>query len=154
MKTIIQALPTIYGEAVNGSVLGQPNGSIARPPQNFIGTITLSGDSVIVTYTGRFPMISPEFAYYKTAGLTIDCTVTSFDHAGITVYDSSDNVVCGILSQGSYIPSTSGNLEGLIGDYANKPTNGDTLSLVVTVYDVDNNIIVQSSAISCTAVVS
>lgn len=149
MKTIIQDFPTIYGETINGSVYGQPNGSIARPPQNVAGSITLSGDTVTVTYTGKFPAISPEVAFYAVGGLTVSNSVTSYAYVAITVDDSGDNRVGG---QTANYPAAVPSAE-LAGPYANKPTNGDTLSIKVAVYDQDNNLIVESSAISATAVV-
>lgn len=149
MKTIIQDYPTIYGEAVNGSVYGQPNGSIARPPQNVAGSITLSGDTVTVTYTGKFPALSPEIAFYTVGGLTVSNSVTSYAYVSITVDDSGDNRVGG---QTANYPASIPPME-ITGPYANKPSNGDTLSIKVKAYDQDNNLIVESSAISATAVV-
>lgn len=151
MKTIIQAFPTIYGEAVNGSVLGQPNGSIARPPQNTAGTVTLSGDTVTVTYTGKFPMISPEFAFYAVAGLTGSVSIASYAYLMVTVYNSTDTVIA--VHQINFGEEITINSTGFLGPYADKPTNGDALTIKVIAYDQDNNVIVSSEAVSATAVV-
>lgn len=40
-KTIIQTIGPLYGEVVNGTVFGRPNGSIYVPPTNSI-TVTLA----------------------------------------------------------------------------------------------------------------
>lgn len=152
MKTIIQDFPTIYGEALNGSVYGQPNGSIARPPQNITGSITLSGDTVTVTYTGKFPTLSPQFAYYTVGGLTGSVNVASYHHLTVVVFDSTDTFVASHrVNFGDKIIFDS---TGFIGPYAGKPTNGDTLTVKAIVYDQDNNVIVSSAAVSASAVVS
>lgn len=46
-KTIIQTIGPLYGEVVNGTVYGQPNGSIYIPSTN---TITLTGTSKIKNF--------------------------------------------------------------------------------------------------------
>lgn len=47
MKTIIQTIGPLYGDDVNGTVFGQPNGSIATSPNN-VYTISKSTDFVYV----------------------------------------------------------------------------------------------------------
>lgn len=152
MRTIIQDFPTIYGEALNGSVYGQPNGSIARPPQNAAGTITLSGDTVTVTYTGKFPTLSPEFAFYTVEGLTGSVNVASYSYLMVCVFNSTDTVIA--THQINYGDEITLNSAGFFGPYADKPTNGDTLTVKVIAYDQDNNVIVSSEAVSASAVVS
>lgn len=152
MKTIIQKLPTIYGEALNGSVFGQPNGSIARPPQNVAGTITLAGDTVTVTYTGKFPTISPEIAFYTVEGLTGSVDVASYSHLMVSVYNSSDVIIAN--HQINFGDEVTINSTGFIGNYADKPSNGDALTIKITAYDQDNNVIVSSAAVSASAVVA
>lgn len=151
MKTIIQDFPTIYGEALNGSVHGQPNGSIARPPQNAAGTITLSGDTVTVTYTDKFPILSPTFAIYTVEGLTGSVNVASYSYLMVCVFNSSDTVIA--AHQVNFGAEITFDSTGFFGPYANKPTNGDALTVKVIAYDQDNNVIVSSAAVSASAVV-
>lgn len=44
-KTIIQTIGPLYGEVVNGTVFGRPNGSVFVPPNNTIAIVT-QGDYV------------------------------------------------------------------------------------------------------------
>lgn len=150
MKTIIQDFPTIYGEALNGSVYGQPNGSIARPPQNVAGTITLTATSATVTFESGSALTG--IARYAAAGLTCSVDMANYAYIAVQVTDASNNVVCGATwNYGSQIDF---NIDYYFGSYSNKPTNGDSLSIVATVYDQDGNVIVASSAAAATAVVS
>ena len=45
MRTILQKIGPLYGEPVNGTVFGQPNGSEYIPPKNFI--------EIVEDYTDR-----------------------------------------------------------------------------------------------------
>lgn len=45
MKTIIQTIGPLYGDDVNGSVFGQPNGSVYTPPAN--GLIVIQEDAAV-----------------------------------------------------------------------------------------------------------
>lgn len=49
MKTIIQTIGPLYGEVVNGSVFGQPNGSEAIPTTSSI-VLSVSSDAAYVKY--------------------------------------------------------------------------------------------------------
>lgn len=149
MKTIIQSFPTIYGEAINGSVYGQPNGSIARPPQNTAGTITVTATSATVTFKSGSALTG--IARYEIAGLTCAVAVASYSYVGLQVTDASNNVVCGFTW--NYGTEINIDIGSYFGPYSNKPTNGDTLSIIVTAYDQDGNVIVASSAVTATAVV-
>ena len=42
-RTIIQPIGPLYGEAVNGTVFGRPNGSIYVPPTNLIEIVGATG---------------------------------------------------------------------------------------------------------------
>ena len=47
-KTIIQTIGPLYGEVVNGTVFGRPNGSIYVPPTNLISISAAAGITVTV----------------------------------------------------------------------------------------------------------
>lgn len=55
MRTIIQTIGPLYGEIVNGSVFGQPNGSEARPAPNATPTLIVKTieDTVCVKGVAR-----------------------------------------------------------------------------------------------------
>lgn len=58
MKTIIQTIGPLIGEAVNGTVFGQPNGSVAVPPYNAL----------------VLKSANPDYAYIKdNSGGAISC---------------------------------------------------------------------------------
>lgn len=131
MRTIVQDFPTIYGEAVNGSVFGQPNGSIARPPQNIAASIILSG-TVVLTYTG---LIGTTTAKYDLTGLGIAITVDSYARLILRVKDSSNNVIAsGQINSSTPVPETWHSITGIVG---NKPTDGDSVSVTVELVDSD-----------------
>lgn len=143
MRTIIQSFPTIYGEAVNGSVLGQPNGSIARPPQNTPATITLSG-TVKVIYTG---VLTPATNLsYVVSGLVVDSEFTA-PHLEVVATNAADATVC--ISNwnlpGAYPPQYISS-----GPSANKPTDGDALTVTVNFVD-DNGVTFATGTIAATA---
>lgn len=147
MKTIIQDFPTIYGEIVNGSVYGQPNGSIARPPQNIPSSIVLSGNAK-VTYTG-VPQ-SGFCAYDLSDMLTTIVAPAGFNSLDVVVKNSSNATVgSATLSQHASTATIP-----IIGQAANKPTNGDALTVIITMNGDDGNPIATSNTLPATAVVS
>lgn len=143
MRTIIQTLPTIYGEAINGSVYGQPNGSIARPPQNVPLSVNLSGTVELIF---DHSTVTPAVAYYDWAGLTVEINIPAAPaYLMVYFYNASNQLVAnGRLRTGGIIS----------GQLANKPANGDALTVKVAAMDINDNVIVTSSAIAATAVVS
>lgn len=148
MKTIIQKLPTIYGEVTNGSVYGQPNGSIARPPQNVPVSITLSGTPTL-TFDEVILVTS---AKYTLAGLTISHSGELPQKTITTVYASDDTIIAEIavgIGNGSY-PSGSFTIAG---ELSAKPSNGDTVKIVIVAYDAFSNVIATSNTLTGTAVV-
>ena len=60
-KTIIQTIGPLYGDVVNGTVFGRPNGSVYVPPDNKI-SLSIGGEYVVngtgVTATYLFPATS------------------------------------------------------------------------------------------------
>lgn len=50
-KTIIQTIGPLYGEVVNGTVFGRPNGSVYVPSVNKIVSTAYSGYTYITKYT-------------------------------------------------------------------------------------------------------
>lgn len=52
-RTIIQPIGPLYGEAVNGTVFGRPNGSIYVPPTNTIKATIPDDYITILPYGGR-----------------------------------------------------------------------------------------------------
>ena len=145
MKTIIQSFPTIYGEAINGSVLGQPNGSIARPPQNVPVTLELSGDSVEVVLS---------FSGSGTTHYTVDMLNTlisgfTYSYLQYVVKASDDSTIATSPKYFGALPYT---IE-VAGATSAEPSDGDTVTVYATIYDEDDAQIA-SDSISATAVMS
>ena len=146
MRTIIQDFPTIYGEIVNGSVYGQPNGSIARPPQNIPASITLSGNAK-VTYTG---VPQSGFCAYDITDMIVDkVTPSGFNSLDVVVKNSS-NATVGAATLSEHASTTT---IYIIGQAANKPTNGDPLTVTITMNGNDGNPIATSNTLDAVAVV-
>lgn len=145
MKTIIQTIGPLYGEVVNGSVFGQPNGSEARPPPNVPVEITLSGDSGTLTYKAT----TGTAARYEFGGVGMSIV----DMAGVivrinaTVKNANDEIVA---AYSNYLPAF---LEVAQGLAANIPDDGDELTLVVTGYDAYSNKVATSEALTIAAVI-
>lgn len=147
MKTIIQDFPTIYGEIVNGSVYGQPNGSIARPPQNIPSSVSLSGNAKLAN-TGT-PQAG--FTAYDLTDILVDIVAPSgFNSLDVVVKNASNVTVCSAtLSQHASTTTIP-----LIGQTANKPSNGDPLTVTITMNDGNGAPIATSNALAATAVIT
>lgn len=147
MKTIIQKLPTIYGEALNGSVYGQPNGSIARPPQSIPAYITISGDSAKLTKVSDSGVIT----LYQISGITGDYLFPSgYESIRVNVADSTDTIIASVRLVGYSEPKFNAAITGLT---SNEPTDGDTLTVTYIALDQDDNALATSNALSLTAVI-
>lgn len=53
-RTIIQPIGPLYGEAVNGTVFGRPNGSIYIPPTNTIEVSIKTGSNYLYKSSGNY----------------------------------------------------------------------------------------------------
>ena len=145
MKTIIQTIGPLYGEVVNGSVFGQPNGSEARPPQNVPAEIILSGDSGTLTHQRT----SGTTAWYEVSGVDMSILDAASKIVRINAIfkNASDQIVA---AYSNYLPASLVIAQGLA---ANIPDDGDTLTLVVTGYDSYGNKISTSNTLTITAVI-
>lgn len=141
MKTIIQDFPTIYGEIVNGSVFGQPNGSIARPPQNAPASVTVTGDSGTLTFSRNIP--GGSLVAYTIAGVTVSIVTGVYVIGEYVVKNADEDTV----ATGGY-PGTE-----LRGPGTEKPTDGDSLTLTVRIKDAYGNVLATSSGLTISAVV-
>jgi hypothetical protein len=141
VRTIIQTIGPLYGEIVNGTVFGQPNGSEARPIPNVAPSVTLSGDS------GKLALVSSSayFSKYTISGVTFDFVNAELIANNNAIVRNASNQT---VARGVY-PFQS----NPVGDVANTPTNGDSLTLVVELYDERGNVIGTSNALTITAVV-
>lgn len=80
-KTIIQPIGPLYGEVVNGTVFGQPNGSVYVPPDNV----------VYFTAPSAYIKNSVSGEAYRVAFCT-DGGVTLATQATVAMQDLSSNV--------------------------------------------------------------
>lgn len=144
MRTIIQDFPRIYGEAVNGSVFGQPNGSIARPPQGIPSSITLSG-------TGKLTYVetSGDQAIYTLSGVDVSVVFPSgYYYIDWIVLNAGEDVVAMYSGTGVDLPSP------VNGNSANLPGDGDSLTLKVSAYVRNSAVPIATDSITITAEVS
>lgn len=58
MKTVIQKIGPLYGDVINGSVFGQPNGSEAIPPVNILRPLNINSDYAYIKKNGTNGVIS------------------------------------------------------------------------------------------------
>ena len=144
MKTIIQSFPTIYGETLNGSVYGQPNGSIARPPQNVATAIVIAGDSGTLT----LEVTIASNAIYVLNGVT-----AAFVNPG-SIYETKAIVTNGdgdVVARGKFWDNDT--VIRINGPASETPTDGDALSVVFTAYDEYGDVIATSNTLSIVAVI-
>lgn len=141
MKTIIQTIGPLYGEVVNGSVFGQPNGSVARPQPNTAPSITLSGNSGKLTLSST----TSAFAKYDISGVTFD-----FVNADLA---ANNNVIVRNSSEATVARGVYPFQSKLTGAAANTPSDGDALTVVMELYDEYGNVISTSNTLSLTAVI-
>lgn len=147
MRTIIQTIGPLYGEVVNGSVFGQPNGSVARPPQNAAVTAVISGTNGKLTKT---TISGGQIAKYTLSGVSLDVS----DYSGVeivkTVIKNAADTV--IATGGGHVPAYTFS-DAVQGPANLIPTDGDSLTMTVELRDVYGNVLVTSNALTITAVV-
>lgn len=122
-KTIIQTIGPLYGEVVNGTVFGRPNGSIFVPAQNTISASLVDSRKYLVKVdanryaicnsSGVYPtnpaeMLafvaeSQDVANYVKIEIASDSAFTSII-GGRTYSAGSFNITTYIVSQGSAVP--------------------------------------------------
>lgn len=137
MKTIIQTIGPLYGEVVNGSVFGQPNGSEARPAPNTSASVTISGVSGKLTFVENIP--GGALVRYTLGGVSVVINSAVPVKTFYVVKNASDETVA---------TGTPANMQG---PGAKKPTDGDSLTLFVELRDDYNNVIATSSNLTITA---
>ena len=94
-KTIVQEYGPIYGEPVNGTVQGRPNGSIYVPTSN---TIVLSVDSVLLKNSITYGQYRVRFCDESGTNVNYDVVAQSQDVASnIAMVLASDDQLSDIL---------------------------------------------------------
>lgn len=79
MKTIIQTIGPLYGEVVNGTVFGQPNGSIAVPsPKSELKLTLIAGTVGIKGVARTAPATGYDWFSCKADGTTAPAFSVSF----------------------------------------------------------------------------
>lgn len=97
MGTIVQDYGPIYGEAVNGTVQGRPNGSVYVPSSNVV-TIQLDDDYKFMKYVGSIIQFTDSAGVVPGVGPAV-FVATAQDLASnilVNVYSDSDltSLVC------------------------------------------------------------
>lgn len=131
---------------VNGSVFGQPNGSVARPPQNIPAEVTISGNSATLTFTGT--VAGGTHAKYDLAGVSMSIVgIDSVSNVRAECFNAASTSVANVQVDVVAVPVQ------LIGNADNKPANGDTLTLKIQLMDSYGAVIATSNELTITAVV-
>lgn len=128
-KTIIQTIGPLYGEPVNGTVFGRPNGSIFVPSVNTI-TATIPDEYVAVTQSGsRYYLVISNNLGVRVGSVTR--VAQSQDNANYMAWEISKNSDFSTSdvfnSTAGIFNSTDTSLARVTADYA--ITNGQTYYL-------------------------
>jgi hypothetical protein len=146
VKTIIQTIGPLYGEVVNGSVFGQPNGSIARPSQNTPASVSISGNSATLTLTGT--AVGGTISKYALAGVSMEIQgIDSVSFVKADCYNSGGVAIANVQSDVIAVPAQ------LIGGTDKQPSDGDELSLIVQLIDSYGSVIATSNTLTIAAVI-
>lgn len=100
MKTIIQTIGPLYGDDVNGTVFGQPNGSVYTPSQNLL--------VVLNDNTGTVTNVRNATTWIKTSNGSTDGVAVTFqvlaqvDTWKFKTELSADSTFTNIVSTGSF----------------------------------------------------
>lgn len=88
-KTIIQTIGPLYGEVVNGTVFGRPNGSIFVPSVNTI-TATIPNEYVAVAQSGsRYYLVISNASGVRVGSVSL--VAQSQDLANYMAWEFADN---------------------------------------------------------------
>lgn len=151
-RTIIQPIGPLYGEAVNGTVFGRPNGSIYVPPTNTI-TVTLK-ESYVRNYTATVIALCDSTGLYATSG-SIKIVAQSQDIAaymrGEISTDEDFATIDGTLTYTAGLFNYSGAF-GLINDNLTI-VDGETYYYRVVLYSGTGVAVATSETITLTGVV-
>lgn len=156
-KTIIQTIGPLYGEVVNGTVFGRPNGSVYVPPTNTV-SIDIEDANKYVTYVttqagNHFIRICTSAGAVRNFGFVAESQDLN-SYLETSLYDSDD------VEIGTSVQYTAGlfNLQRItnvvsLAEDVNPLTNGDTYTIKVTLY-ASTGVPVAVSTVSVDGVVS
>ena len=121
-RTIIQPIGPLYGESVNGTVFGRPNGSVYVPGSNRI-TLTIADASVVKVVSGNsiIGVYSPDWELYaESQDMASYVQRQVFSDAECTTMIAASNMNAGVFNAKSQ-------WFGVILDLDNPPESGDTV---------------------------
>lgn len=98
MGTIIQSYGPIYGESINGTVQGRPNGSVYTPPVNTISLIAGSTRLNISTSDGTTKVINGFAFSAESQDYANYVQLQMFADSACTTLLGSKNVSAGLFS--------------------------------------------------------
>ncbi len=131
-RTIVQEYGPIYGEPVNGTVLGRPNGSVFVPISNVVNLSIgkeyakyISNNRIVVCDSDGTWANNPDYAI-KVDALSQDLSsyivVTAYTDEELTTVEASRTLTAGIFNYEVMILTNS----------QNTLSNGDPLYIVAT----------------------
>ena len=152
-KTIIQTIGPLYGEDVNGTVFGRPNGSIYIPSSNTI-TLTIPDDLKYIRVNNQGRFVPTNSAGQLSSQLVIKVVAQAQDvqaYIAMSVVDSDDVIV------GDYWQYVAGDFNNaavrIVGDSDGKTlVNGDTYAIVATLFSA-NGVAIATDKVTVTGVV-
>lgn len=87
-KTIIQTIGPLYGEPVNGTVFGRPNGSVYVPPSNRI-TFSIGAEYIVNGTGSRATWLYPANNLGTIVGPAVSCVAEAQDLASYMAFQVS-----------------------------------------------------------------
>lgn len=82
-KTIIQTIGPLYGEAVNGTVFGRPNGSVFVPASNTL-SISIPAGTKISLQSNQYRVSSPMLAIAESQDLASNIVIAVYSDSELT----------------------------------------------------------------------
>ena len=82
-KTIIQTIGPLYGESVNGTVFGRPNGSVFVPASNTI-SISIPAGTTISLQTNRYRVSADLLAIAESQDLASNVMIEVYSDSDLT----------------------------------------------------------------------
>ena len=158
-KTIIQTIGPLYGEVVNGTVFGRPNGSIFVPSQNTIKATLKDARKYIIKYDAKRYMVCTSAGQVDSSNQSnmLNFVAESQDVANyvqVQVATDSDftdliggrSLTAGLFNSALYVLSQGTDVDDLV--------NGDTYYLRLILVAASGEPVATTETIELTGVVN
>lgn len=141
-KTIIQTIGPLYGEVVNGTVFGQPNGSIYTPSTNTLKLAVADAFKYLINYAPWDGAIVPANAGGVKAGLYTYVAEAQDIQSWVTIQVATDSDFDTVVSEYS---ANAGMMTGTFGNLGKGYSILDETTYYVRAILVNNGVAVATS---------